>query len=856
MPHQAELARSPEHHDEHGQLRCSGEGAQRAPGHTRTHAQLPATRAASPRGISDNWATACRPVAPHQRIRLAARLRGQALIVVLAFCAILGAALFSIFNTIQISADKRDLVDAADAAAYSGASVLAQGLNYTAYTNRAILANNALIGQMTAVRSTLSMSQWYWKNSETMWRMVAGLTRWIPYVGGVAAGISNAAAKFADFWGGKVVYPVQVMAEVLQTTGTAAVGMSNQAMWLSQQLHMAESLGGFEPNMIKVAKDNAPDADVDWALHGSVFGPAITVGMFASQFQPKVRKSRRTLGTAEAAKDEYLNYLTEVNRHAVTPEFLGGRNLMPNAVGLFIATGCDSPANALTSGTSGAFAPSAGLGGGFDTAARAVDSFASVLSVIVNPIMCLFQRQGGSELVQLKDGKMAWLSVDAMAFKLPVIGTRIPLAGGAVMSFTERGESQQRLPEAVRKYEELLHGNRLFKGPDEYMGNLEPKVPDCVEYLRPGNWDHYAISTNSRTSGNCAVLATGSTTDLEKKGMWAGKLRKTAQKTLSSRYQNDRTAANATGALTASLGAAAGDFQAQLEGSAGRAPQVAVASGLINPLPPGVSSGVNEATAGQINAAGLRTAGESLTSSAWMNSARNISLTGLAQRLNPAQFRIDPASIVRSAAASGPSSGGRDGGPGFWARLGLRVALGAFIDVDALIDLMRLRISDGVERPRSEATNRAFNILADGLPPYFWDVNVTDPVQSRPEGKRDDLVYTDENPKDYDPRRYNLGPIVYLPLIKKVGSTRTAAQTGRGGALMGLPDYEESRGGLRSIGKARIFFRQPADQWLTRYKRVTNASLLLPYWQVRSESLSYVDKLGLNALDGIANAAN
>ena len=818
-----------------------------------TEAASRIARAASPCNAEG---TASRPIAPHQRVRLMTRLRGQALIVVMAFCAILGAALFSIFNTIQISADKRDLVDAADAAAYSGASVLAQGLNYTAYTNRAILANNALIGQMTAVRSTLSMSQWYWKNSETMWRMVAGLTRWIPYVGGVAAGISNAAAKFADFWGGKVVYPVKVMAEVLQTTGTAAVGMSNQAMWLSQQLHMADSVGGFEPNMVKVAKDNAPDADVDWALHGTAFGPAITVGMFASQFKPKVRKSHRTLGTPEAAKDEYLNYLTEVNRHAVTPEFLAGRNLIPNAVGLFIATGCDSPANALTTGSSGAFAPSAGLGGGFDTAARAVDSFASVLSVIANPIMCLFQRQGGSELVQLKDGKMAWLSVDAMAFKLPVFGTRIPLAGGAVMSFTERGQSQQRLPEAVRKYEELLTANRLFKKPNEYMGHLEPKVPDCVEYLRPGSWDHYAVSTDTRISGNCAVLAAGSTTDLEKKGMWAGKLEGTAHKILHSRYQGDRTAANATGALTASLGAAAGDLQAQLEGSVGRAPQVASAAGLINPMPPGISGGVNDATTGQPNIAGLRAAGESLTNSAWMGSAQNVSLTGLAQQLNPAQFRIDPAGIVQSAAASGPGGTGRDGGPGFWARLFLRIGLGAFIDVDALIDMMSLRISDGVERPRSEATNRAFNILADGLPPFFWDVAVTDAVQSREEGKQDDLVYTDESPKDYDPRRYNLGPIVYMPLIKKAGSTQTAAQTGRGGALMGLPDYEESRGGLRAIGKARIFFRQPADQWLTRYKRVANASLLLPYWQVRNESLSYVDKLGLNALDGIANAAN
>lgn len=783
------------------------------------------------------------------------RSRGQALIVTLAFCAILGAALLAIFNTISLSSDKRDLVDAADAAAYSGASVLAQGLNYTAYTNRAILANNALIGQMTAIRSTLSMSQWYWKNTETMWRMIAGLTRWIPYVGGVAAGISNAAAQFADFWGGKVVYPVQVLAEVLQTTGTAAVGLTNQVMWLSQQVHMADSVAGFEPNMVQIAKDNAPNADVDWVLHGTAYGPAVTLGMFATQFTPKVRKSRRTIGTAEAAKDEYLNYLTEVNRHAVTPEFLAGRNLMPNAVGLWIATGCDSPSNVLASSTSGAFAPSAGMGGGFDEAIRAVDTFASVLGVIANPIMCLFDRHGGSELVQLKDGKMAWLSVDAMAFKLPVVGTRIPMAGGAVMSFTESGQSQQRLPEAVQRYEQLLRSNQLFKGPDEYMGHLEPKVPDCVEYLSPGNWNHYAVSTDTRISGNCAVLASGSSTELEKKGMWASRLASTARKVIRSRYNNNSTASTITQSLTAPLGAAADDLQAQMMGAAGSAPGIAPATGLTNPLPPGVSGGVNSATTGVPNTQGLRAAGESLANSAWARSHQAASITGITQRMNPAQFTVDPAGVVRAAAASGPSGRGRDGGPGFWARLGLRIGLGALIDVEALIDLMSMRVSDGIERPRNEGMNRVFNVLADGLPPYFWDVRITDPVQSREIGKQEDLVYTENQPNDYHQRRYNLGPIVYMPLIQNNQATRTAENTSRGGNLMGLPDYQEQRGGLRAIGKARIYFRQPADQWLTRYKRTVNASLILPYWHVRNESLSYVEKMGLLTLDGLANAA-
>ncbi len=364
------------------------------------------------------------------------RQSGQALIIILAFSAILGAGLFSIYNTAQLTTAKRELVNAADASAYSGAAIIAQGLNYTAYTNRAMLANNALIGQMMAIRSNLSMSQWYWKNNATFWKAIKAITQFIPYVGAAISGISNGISKFSEFWGNKVVYSSRMMAEVLQVSGTAAVGLSNQVMWLSQQVHLADSLAGFEPNMIKIAKDNAPDASVDWALHATVFGPAVTLGMFASEFKPKLRKSSRTMGTNQAAKDEYLNYVTEVNRNVATPAYLGSRSLLPNAVGLWIATGCDSGSSAAVGGLSGLFANTSGFGETLDTIVRTVDTFTSLLSVIANPIMCLYERHGGSELIQLEDGKMAWAAVDAMAFKVPLINWYIPVAGGSNMSFT------------------------------------------------------------------------------------------------------------------------------------------------------------------------------------------------------------------------------------------------------------------------------------------------------------------------------------------------------------------------------------------------------------------------------------
>ena len=780
---------------------------------------------------------------------------GQALIVILAFSAILGAGLYSIYNTAQISAEKRELVNAADATAYSGAAILAQGLNYTAYTNRAILANNALIGQMTAMRSTLAMSQYYWKNNKIIFKVIAGLTRWIPYVGGVIGGMTNAVSKFSEFWGEKVIYPVQILAEVLQTSGTAAVSIANHAMWLSQQVQLADSVASFYPNMVKIAGDNAPDANIDPVLASTAFGPMVTLGSLWSKFELKKRSKTRTVGTKDAPQDKYLNYLTETNRGVATPAYLGGRELLPNAVGLWIATGCGK--GGVAGASSGAFAPAAGFGGAFDTAVSVIDTFASLLSVVANPIMCLYERHGGSELIQLEDGKFAWTSIDAMAFKLPVLDIRYPMAGGAFTSFTVPKEFNQRYPDSIEHFRELLKGDSRLMAQSKdgsakpsYFGNQVALPADCVEFLKPNDWDFYAVSTDTKISGTCAVLGVG-LPGTPNKGMFGSEMRSSADKVLKSGVSSSTAAAG----ILNDLGNAAGfsadainRLQAQID-----APNIPTPSGPTTSMPPGISGQVNASTTAGPNTQAMAAAGEEFASWSTVGAMVNRGLRNAVYG-NPADFIVDPAGIITAAATSGPSAAGRDGGPNWWQRLLLRIGLGAFIDVDALIDMMRLKISDGIERPRNATLNNVFHKLADGLPPWFWDVKTEKPKQRENFGENDstDLVYTDSNPQDYNERRYNLGPIVYLPLIKNTSKLKTTDNTGRGGSMMGLPDYKENRSGLRAIGKARIFFRQPSDQWLNRYKVVVNASLLLPYWQVRNESLSYVDKAGLLALDGLA----
>ncbi len=81
------------------------------------------------------------------------RQAGQALIYGL-FVLIGGlAALFFLFNTGQLTREKTRLVNTADAVAYSAAVMNARGLNFAAYTNRAMIANSVAVAQLVSLAS-------------------------------------------------------------------------------------------------------------------------------------------------------------------------------------------------------------------------------------------------------------------------------------------------------------------------------------------------------------------------------------------------------------------------------------------------------------------------------------------------------------------------------------------------------------------------------------------------------------------------------------------------------------------------------------------------------------------------------
>jgi Putative Flp pilus-assembly TadE/G-like len=119
------------------------------------------------------------PVFPKGPVRLGKTQYGQVLIWFLAFAASTAVIFAMVFSVGQATAEKQKVVNAADAAAYSGGLTEARALNFASYTNRAIIANEVLLAQMVSLDSWTS----YFKEATKNYETEANALSAIPYVG-------------------------------------------------------------------------------------------------------------------------------------------------------------------------------------------------------------------------------------------------------------------------------------------------------------------------------------------------------------------------------------------------------------------------------------------------------------------------------------------------------------------------------------------------------------------------------------------------------------------------------------------------------------------------------------------------
>jgi len=105
--------------------------------------------------------------------------QGQLLILTGFFLLAIMVSIFAVFKSGWMTTEKTRLQTHADSAAYSAALLQARDMNFQAYMNRAMIANQAQIGQAVAMSSYMQVNQqmWYWLEN------VGDIARLIPGIG-------------------------------------------------------------------------------------------------------------------------------------------------------------------------------------------------------------------------------------------------------------------------------------------------------------------------------------------------------------------------------------------------------------------------------------------------------------------------------------------------------------------------------------------------------------------------------------------------------------------------------------------------------------------------------------------------
>ena len=179
-----------------------------------------------------------------QTIDAPCRQRGQALVLalVLTFAGLLG--LFFMFGTGQVSAAKLRLNTAADAAAYSAALWRARVLNFHAYSNRAIVA------QEVAVAQAVTLTSWakYFERFTTNARMLAAVYPPVAPVLSAAASVAANARELTE----------RTAADEIEARAAPGVGYKSLLQRSQEALQLSADAFGLGAVANEIARANDP----------------------------------------------------------------------------------------------------------------------------------------------------------------------------------------------------------------------------------------------------------------------------------------------------------------------------------------------------------------------------------------------------------------------------------------------------------------------------------------------------------------------------------------------------------------------------------------------------------------------
>lgn len=175
--------------------------------------------------------------------------RGQATVLFLAFIGIILLSLVFLFKSGRLVTEKMQLQNGADSAAYSASLFEARAMNFAAYTNRAMVANEVAIGQMVGLLS--------WADE------VTAIGETLEVIGGVLdatvilaeAGVVLNSLGAAVFDAGKGMTSVLRKIEPILIKGISTI---NQVYSVSQEVYHLTTLLLAANGIFQSLEDNVP----------------------------------------------------------------------------------------------------------------------------------------------------------------------------------------------------------------------------------------------------------------------------------------------------------------------------------------------------------------------------------------------------------------------------------------------------------------------------------------------------------------------------------------------------------------------------------------------------------------------
>ncbi|MFQ5658870.1 MAG: pilus assembly protein TadG-related protein [Gammaproteobacteria bacterium] len=236
------------------------------------------------------------------------RQQGQAAVFVYVFLAVLVVAMAFLYKAGKLTSDKMELQNAADAVAYSVSVIEARDLNFAAYMNRAIIANEVSIGQMVGLASWA----YHWRSFDDYLRAYATPLKPTPLA--PLAGALEAMGKFFRISGDKFIVPFMTK---LADKPVTSVHFFNQGYgWAEYIFHMTSTVYALGA-VSEMIDQNAPDGArlSEYGLlsligHLATYGalPKLPGKKFTHNYDPTTRVKKAAINSDIAGNTDAGGY--------------------------------------------------------------------------------------------------------------------------------------------------------------------------------------------------------------------------------------------------------------------------------------------------------------------------------------------------------------------------------------------------------------------------------------------------------------------------------------------------------------------------------------------------------------------